>query len=418
MAIKNRILKNLDEAENNLNNFLYDFSLKNLNTAKNLCQTGLSKKNFIAYEEIYDGLVLALKTLIENPNTQKIIDLSIEFLTYLKIQTVNEKNFKKEIVFLPVQAAMWDSLESVWKEAFEDTENCISYVIPLPYANLNKDHSIRDWNCDIEKYPSYVPVIYYKNIDLKEIRPDIVFINNPYDEMNYITRVNSDYYVHELKKICDKLIYIPYFILDEPVKEENLEHFVMTNGAIYSDMVILQSEILKKQYIKILLEKTPWKDKEYWEKRIIAVGSPKVDKVLNSKKSDFVLPEKWKKLIEGKKVVLYVTSFSPQISNADKILNKMISVFNAFKNRKDMVLWWRPHPLLKESMRAMLPIIEKYYVELEEEYIREGFGIYDDTGDLHRAICYSDAYYGDVSSVATLYKYTGKPIMFENFIVV
>jgi len=45
-------------------------------------------------------------------------------------------------------------------------------------------------------------------------------------------------------------------------------------------------------------------------------------------------------------------------------------------------------------------------------------GIYDDTGDLHRAICYSDAYYGDLSSVIVLYKNTGKPIMLENFAIV
>ena len=100
---------------------------------------------------------------------------------------------------------MWDSLESVWKEAYEDTEHCITYVIPLPYANLNNDNSISEWHLDIKKYPSYVPITYYKDIDLREMRPEIIFINNPYDELNNVTRVDSNYYVNELKKVCDKV---------------------------------------------------------------------------------------------------------------------------------------------------------------------------------------------------------------------
>ena len=44
-------------------------------------------------------------------------------------------------------------------------------------------------------------------------------------------------------------------------------------------------------------------------------------------------------------------------------------------------------------------------------YREEGWGIYDDTPDLGRAIALSDAYYGSISSVLTLYKETGKPIL-------
>ena len=36
---------------------------------------------------------------------------------------------KKEIVFLPYKASMWDSMESVWKAAAEDDE-CEVYVVP------------------------------------------------------------------------------------------------------------------------------------------------------------------------------------------------------------------------------------------------------------------------------------------------
>jgi hypothetical protein len=45
------------------------------------------------------------------------------------------------------------------------------------------------------------------------------------------------------------------------------------------------------------------------------------------------------------------------------------------------------------------------------KYKGESWGIYDDTSDLHRAIAMSDAYYGDPSSVVTLYEATGKPTL-------
>ena len=38
---------------------------------------------------------------------------------------------RREAVFLPYKASMWDSLESVWKAADEDPD-CDAFVIPIP----------------------------------------------------------------------------------------------------------------------------------------------------------------------------------------------------------------------------------------------------------------------------------------------
>lgn len=50
---------------------------------------------------------------------------------------------KKEIVFLPYKASMWDSLESVWRAADADPD-CDAYVIPIPYFDKNPDGSFRE----------------------------------------------------------------------------------------------------------------------------------------------------------------------------------------------------------------------------------------------------------------------------------
>ncbi|WMJ90207.1 hypothetical protein [Anaerocolumna sp. MB42-C2] len=49
---------------------------------------------------------------------------------------------------------------------------------------------------------------------------------------------------------------------------------------------------------------------------------------------------------------------------------------------------------------------------MENNKKRSNF-IYDDSPDLHRVIAMSDAYYGDASSVMTLYQKTGKPIIYQ-----
>ena len=49
-----------------------------------------------------------------------------------------------------------------------------------------------------------------------------------------------------------------------------------------------------------------------------------------------------------------------------------------------------------------------------EQYKEEGWGIYDDTADMDRAVVLGDAYYGDGSSIVALYQQIGKPVMEQN----
>ena len=51
---------------------------------------------------------------------------------------------RKEIVFLPYKASMWDSLESVYLAAKAD-ENCDAYVVPIPYYDRNEDGSLGNY---------------------------------------------------------------------------------------------------------------------------------------------------------------------------------------------------------------------------------------------------------------------------------
>lgn len=335
---------------------------------------------------------------------------------------------KKEVVFLPYKASMWDSLESVWKAADAD-ENTDAYVIPIPYYDKNPDGSFREEHYEADLYPEYVPITRFDEYDFENRRPDMIFIHNPYDGFNYVTSVHPFFYSENLKKFTDELIYIPYFVLgeidpDNPDAVKGMEHFCLTQGVLHADKVIVQSENMKKAYVRVLTdfmkEHTGNDTREYWEKKILGLGSPKFDKVMNTRKEDVTVPEEWLRVIEKKdgswkKIILYNTSVQALLDHKEKMNRKIRDVLRVFKeNREEVALLWRPHPLIEATIQSMGLEGGDEYQEIVETYRAEGWGIYDDTADLDRAIALSDAYYGDGSSVVQLCREKGMPVMYQD----
>lgn len=339
---------------------------------------------------------------------------------------IRDIKVRREAVFLPYKASMWDSLESVWKAAEEDPD-CDAYVIPIPYYDKNPDGSFREMHYEGDQYPKNVPVIWYEDYDFENRRPDMIFIHNPYDECNYITSVHPFFYSGNLKRFTNQLVYIPYFIMGdiEPDNEKALEgikHFCIVPGVINADRVIVESEKMRQAYINVLTRFVLGQGdrREYWEKKILGLGSPKIDKVLDTRKEDLEIPEDWMRIIckpdgSRKKVIFYNTSVAALLDTEGQMLEKMKDVFRIFReNIDDVALLWRPHPLIQATIESMRPQLWEEYRQLVEAYREAGWGIYDDTADMNRAITLSDAYYGDWSSVVQLYRETGKPVMIQN----
>lgn len=116
-----------------------------------------------------------------------------------------------------------------------------------------------------------------------------------------------------------------------------------------------------------------------------------------------------------KKIILYNTGITALLRHEEKMLEKMMDVFRIFKeNREEAALWWRPHPLIRATIESLRPQLWEAYRKLAEWYRNEGWGIYDDTADVDRAIAVSDAYYGDWSSLVTLCRSVGMPVMIQD----
>ena len=364
-------------------------------------------------------------------NANKIYESLMQKLVKASNSIRNDIKIKTEAVFLPYKASMWDSLESVWKAADADPD-CDTYVIPIPYFDKNPDGSFREEHYEGDQYPKYVPITRYDSYNLEARRPDVIYIHNPYDECNYVTSVHPYFYCKNLRKFTDKLVYIPYFILREidPGNQaaiDSIKHFCFTPGTIYADQVIVQSENMRQIYINEYIKAAKEMglggehvDRIFLGKKFLGNGSPKIHKILHTKKEDLEIPAAWLRIIEKpdgawKKIVFYNTSVSALLQHGDKMLRKMESVFEIFKKNKDEIaLLWRPHPLIQATIESMRSQLWKAYKEIRDRYVEEGWGIYDDTADLSRAVVISDVYYGDMSSVMQLCQKAGVLVMLQN----
>lgn len=382
-----------------------------LRVADDTCRNGISATRYVFYQELFQVLRGIVEPQVwqnlSKDERQESERLGLEVLNCCIDALTSETEIKREIVFLPYKASMWDSLESVWQAAYEDKEHCNTYVVPIPYAERQSDATVAEWHCEADIFPHYVPVLDWHDYTLEKLQamqPDVIFIHNPYDGANKITFVEPQYFSYRLKKCTKKLVYIPYFVSGDKVSPEKCQE----TGVYFADYVVVQDENIKVQYeANYPLGKAP-------EGKFMALGSPKFDKVLISKKEDFNLPGEWQRIIKGKKIVLYNTSIKAALADGNMICKKLRYVFDVFKSRDDVALWWRPHPLMEATLRSMRPEFYAEYEQIVAEYKQAGWGIYDDTPDANMAITYSDCYYGDYSSVLLTYRETGKPIMIEN----
>jgi len=325
-----------------------------------------------------------------------------------------------EVLFLPYQVSMWDSLESVWMAAKEDAGiDC--YVVPIPFYDVGPDGLPGEKHYHGNQYPDYVPVVPYWKYSVEDRRPDIIFFHNPYDETNLVTRVPEEYYARNLKKNTDMLVYIPYFVSEEGGPAD---HQCFTPGVLFADRVVVQQGGIYERYCRIYtdflrrnhLENTLVPAKE----KFLPLGSPKFDKIRNIRCEMEDLPESWRKVVlrpdgSRKKIIFYNLSIVSFLQNSEQMLKKIDNVFALFKERQDdIVLLLRPHPLLLDTVNSMRPWLRDAYIQRIQSFKEEGWGIYDETPDPNLAMALSDGYYGDQSSLLTIYRETGKPILVQD----
>lgn len=369
----------------------------------NTLKAHLSEERYSFYNNINSKIRSLIEALEDGINkedaTNEAVEKLKEQIILLDNELFNEAEVKLEIVFMPYKASMWDSLESIWLAAKADP-SCECYVVPIPYYDRNLDHSFSNYHYEGDKFPSEVPITHYKEYNVAIRKPDVIYIHNPYDNQNFVTSVDPNYYSYELKKHTDTLVYVPYYSTSGGMSQGQK----ICSAYYHADYIVIQGEKFRGFF-----------DPSIPQEKLIAMGSPKFDRVIRICNNPPEPPEAWKAKMEGKKVYFYNTSISGMLGNTELFLKKMKYVFETFALHDDVCLLWRPHPLLETTFDTMRPQYKEIYSKLKRLFIEKNLGIYDDTPDITNTIAHCDAYIGDSgTSVVSLFGIAGKPVFILN----
>ena len=288
-----------------------------------------------------------------------------------------------DITFLPYQSSMWDSFDSVYKASLAHDR---PHIYPIGYYSKDDTGAMTRMRIDTN-YP--FPCEPYE-----DYKSDVVVIHTPYGSENKITEVPHKYWASSLKDYV-YTVYIPYFCMGDRVNEAQ----VMTNAVGYADMVIVETERQKAEYLRILDANRIRIDRNKFK----VCGSPKDDMIKSFVPS---IPLSWMNKANGRKVVLLITSLLPFINGGENEIQKILCLFERYKDDPEYCLLWREHPLIEDSILAMNPFLYKPYSKMRDLFD----GIYDDTDDFHNAFAFSTMCISEPSSLVRLYKLTGKEI--------
>ncbi|UNL43377.1 hypothetical protein G8B22_09635 [Ligilactobacillus agilis] len=336
-----------------------------------------------------------------------------------KLTTKLNAKHKKQVVFLPYKASMWDSLATIYEAALADP-SCEPYVVPIPYFTKDEQGKLKDLHYEGDLFPKEVPITSWQDYPLAKKRPDIIYIHNPYDDDNLITTVLPAFYTAKLKQYTDLLVYVPYFV---SLHERKHYEYALNKGIENADVVFIQDEVVKAGYQgawKKFAQENPTYPKERLDQiltKMVALGNPKYDALNKTNPSNYPLPSEWKEKIyrpDGSKktVVFYNTTILDLNAAEGQMLSKYADVFNFFwKHQADYTLLWRPHPLLVDALRSQRPALLADYLQLVRQFKESQLGIYDDSPDFYLAYTYADAFYGDMSSMAELFRKLNRPVI-------
>lgn len=337
---------------------------------------------------------------------KKILDANVK---EIRNEILNKIKVELKVVFMPYKASMWTSLESVWKAADADPD-CEAKVVVIPYATLDSKQQLDHIEYEADKFPEYVPITHYSEYSLEKEQPDMIFIHNPYDGGNNLTRVPEKYYSYNLKQYTEQLIYSPYGMMGfyNPAKGAFM---CCTNAVMVADKVLVQSEKVKQIYIDHGVER----------EKILAIGSPKVDAVVESNRKQYSYPKEWENKLKGRKVFLmnthlsyFIDGFLYKTKNPNRVDYAQFfhrRIFDYILNRDDCALIWRPHPLLKDMLKSRNLMESLEFVEqLEMRICESANAVLDTNGEYDLSFGLSDALITTYSSIIPEYMISGKPV--------
>ena len=260
----------------------------------------LYRKMEAAYRDGIGGKLFYEYSINKNDLKKRTNELSIFE------EETKSKSQKPRLFFLPSLYSRWDSMKGLFLEANKDnTVDC--FLMPLPYYYKDGLGGCSPAQWDYALYEDELgkdnpSLLDFRTVDLQEITPDLIFINDPCDEYNLSFMIDPGFFSKNLKSCTKQLIYIPWFVtteIDLEDKEDgkaivNAENYAVMPALVHSDYVILQSEGIAKLYQSLLEKESGTEFAKYWKEKLLPFGNPLFDK--DKDKEKYASKAIWEKL--------------------------------------------------------------------------------------------------------------------------
>ena len=319
---------------------------------------------------------------------------------------------RRSVVFFPVGAKQWKGFEQAFARESKRDDTDI-YIVPLPvlfkdiYGRVTASEDEIRAAAGREDYPVGLVTHPWENFDVRTLRPDTIYIQDPYDGENPCLTVPSGYYALKLKDCTDELIFIPAFETGEFTKEDindiyNMKHYAAAPGVICADRVLLQSENIRQLYIDRLTEFAGEKTHALWESKL------ETAEWLYAK-GDEDAPVKGKQ----EKKLLYVIGLNELSEHKQDIAERV----------KDRLELFREHSEGIEVTVRLFPKDKSLWDKVDRELTNEIDSLIEACGleEKHDSLTKEeetdiyDAYYGSASPYVPLFVERKKPVMIADY---
>ncbi|MBR1598188.1 MAG: LicD family protein [Lachnospiraceae bacterium] len=388
--------------------------------------------------------VLACEDNILNEDAKSELNIAeLEDSIYeLKDVVIEQVLARKEVLFLSVGPKEWNGFGDIYNSV-TCKNDCDVYVVPLPLLFKDSLGRIKASNEEIAQaaqefsYPKDLMLTEWTNYDVKLHHPDRVYIQNPYDGENPCLTVPPGFYAKEIGEYTDELIYISAFKVDEFHENDyndiyNMKHYVTAPGVIYADKILVQSENMKKQYVRKLTEFAGEDTEEAWNNKVkvyYADGglgdSIEYKNPVNEADDDTVL--------HVKKKIFYCIGLNELSEHRDKIIESVKERFDIFEGSSDSIdVTVAINPIDINEWRKIDGKLAEELFALIHEYV-DNSGVITEGAQEKRLYEYwcrliemrledyetivheHDAYYGSASPLVPMFVHEKKPVMISGY---
>lgn len=234
----------------------------------------VAKRVVAVLEEYCESLFNTYNMLTNQNACIKELDLKLEQLKAIIKTMILDR---KVAVFLPVHPNKWIEFEDLY-HFYEDQEDWDVCAIPLPIFKKNPYGepilSEEILSKQESGYPDYLQIISWDTFDMGIQNPDVVVIQNPYDNENPYLTVPRKYYAEYIQRHTKCLIYvlpsgIKEFKIDDHNDMYSLKNYLAMPGATYADKILISSENMRALYVDYLTDFAGEGTKYIWEEKLI-----------------------------------------------------------------------------------------------------------------------------------------------------